>query len=469
MPDIRVMTWNIQNTSTVKLRLPGFMTAVARTVAAANVDILLIVEIAAGTDDQALDSLCQELNRQERAINAGAGEHCWLGYFLTPPTGRERYCAVIRNLDMIRPVHPEERHSEELTDMTGDVHFDVWPSSDFAQPAYPIGNQLPKIPLCGLHVAVGVEHQTRRKRDFHGKRIGNGGNSLGEGFRLLALPMFWIHTPTQQDYLLPVVVGHYAAVRGANDNNILAQGQMGQLPGLHLSQLYDRLGVGQYINVRDGGNFRAVRIQEICFTGDFNIDFLRNAPDGKDSIARKNRNALGALTPTVQHGTSEKPAALPPPAAPPPTQPTPVAPLPENQLFPLSLRAAVTNQGTILRFPKPPQQPTSFTTAAFDNFFYGGTRLHDARLGQSPGGRDSGEVIPLYNSIVQPGGQLQPGEIDISALAAHHAELQKNSAHLAPNLQANAGAGPALTDLDRLIGARLISDHLPIVLQFNCP
>jgi hypothetical protein len=37
------------------------------------------------------------------------------------------------------------------------------------------------------------------------------------------------------------------------------------------------------------------------------------------------------------------------------------------------------------------------------------------------------------------------------------------------NLQGGGAPPPALTALDRLIGARLVSDHLPVVLRFTCP
>ena len=114
------MTWNIQNTSTNKLNFPGFTTAVARTAAAANVDILLIVEIMAGTAQHAMKALSQELNTQERAVNPRAGAHCWHGYSLTPPTGTGRYCAMVRNLDMIRPVRPDgQQYIDHLTDVMG--------------------------------------------------------------------------------------------------------------------------------------------------------------------------------------------------------------------------------------------------------------------------------------------------------------------------------------------------------------
>ncbi|HLL35417.1 MAG TPA: hypothetical protein VK545_16385 [Streptomyces sp.] len=124
------MTWNIQNTSTNKLNFPGFTTAVARTAAAANVDILLIVEIMAGTAQHAMKALSQELNTQERAVNPRAGAHCWHGYSLTPPTGTERYCAMVRNLDMIRPVRPDgQQYIDHLTDVMGDVEFVAWSSA----------------------------------------------------------------------------------------------------------------------------------------------------------------------------------------------------------------------------------------------------------------------------------------------------------------------------------------------------
>jgi hypothetical protein len=62
----------------------------------------------------------------------------------------------------------------------------------------------------------------------------------------------------------------------------------------------------------------------------------------------------------------------------------------------------------------------------------------------------------------------------IRQTANHYAAIQTKNAHLAPALglthaAAGGAAAPALTLSDRLIGARLLSDHLPVVVRFNLP
>jgi hypothetical protein len=105
-------------------------------------------------------------------------------------------------------------------------------------------------------------------------------------------------------------------------------------------------------------------------------------------------------------------------------------------------------------------------SAAFDNFFYGGTQLTSAAAANGVGAADSGEIVNVPANIVQ--GAPAAGQINVSTVAAHYTGRAKKNAALAPNLQLAAG-GPALSADDRLIGARLISDHLPVILTFTCP
>ncbi|MFD1538811.1 hypothetical protein [Nonomuraea guangzhouensis] len=469
------MNWNIEHLSDKKLTIAGMATAIARTIAAADVDIVLLLEVRQANVNTAMATLSNALN----AAEPGAAGNNWRGYFLSQPTGSEYYAALIRDLDAIRPVvvstGPPGTVNQPLEDLRHNV-FTLWPSANWAATAYPVAAARPALPICDVFVTPG---RAAKRARFAGQTIANGGFALGNGFRLPALAMFWIHT-AGGDYLVPFVVCHYAAVRGAAMRNVLGQAQFAQLKGLHIAQLFNDnpagAGTSGYLDVLDATNaHQAKQVEEVCFTGDFNINFLRNLPAG-NKLTRTNNAALGKLTPTPQRGGSATPpapagapgavpalpygAALPPP---------PTASQMPDQI----LRAAVTTQGTIQRaYPLPNPLPAGpppapYASAAFDNFFYGGTRLTSAAVAYGVGAADAGQVVNVPANVVQ-GVAAAAGQIGLATVAAHYTGKAKKNAALAPNLQLAPG-GPALSAADRLIGARLLSDHLPVVLTFTCP
>ncbi|NUP39114.1 MAG: hypothetical protein HOY76_19390 [Streptomyces sp.] len=471
------MNWNIEQLSFNKLSVAGMATAIARTIAFADVDIVLLLEVRQKNVGAAMTMLSTELN----TVQPGTSGNNWLGYFLSEPTGKELYAAFIRDLDAIRPVvvssGPAGTSGSPLADLRQNV-FEIWPGSNFAATAYPVAAPTPTLPLCDVFVAAG---RAAKRPRFGGRDIANGGYSFGNGFRLPALAMFWIHTAAGGDYLVPFVVCHYAAVRGSKKRNVLGQGQVAQLNQLHIAQLFNDNpaagGNSGYLDVYDpvANVHQAKLVEEVCFTGDFNVDFLDNLPAG-GNVARTNNAALMSLTPTTQGGGSAAPAALPGAPAAPPTLPYAGAqppPLPANQMPAQVLRVAVTTQGTIQRkYPLPNPAPVTpppapYTSAAFDNFFYGGTRLTSATAAYGTGAVDSGQVVNVAPNIVRRV-PAAAGQIDLRAVAAHYALLATKKAALAPKLQTGRRQ-PVLTADDRLIGARLISDHLPVVLTFTCP
>ena len=475
---MRVMNWNIEQLSNAKLNIPGMATAIARTVVAANVDILIVLEVKMTMVHNAMQTLSAALNFEE-----GAGANPWTGYFLSRQTGGEFYCIFIRDLDLVRPVAPQAgigptgQSNDPLRDLKRNV-FRIWPSANFGVTAYPVGVGKPWIPLCDFW-ARRPNQRGGGLLNFGGQQLGGAGYALGRGFRMPALALFWVHTLAGNDYLLPFVVCHYGAVRGRRQRNILAQSQVFQLMYLHIARLFTSdafgAGVGGYLDVLNAaGGHRAVRVQELCFTGDFNLDFLQNA-NGGTYQQLMNRNAYDGLTPTVQNGGSAAPAALPGAPGPPPVlpwgPPWPQAPS-TDAINQQRLKAAVTTQGTMQRqwplaIPPPGAPPPApYADAAFDNFFYGGTQLSGAAVLAAP---DAGQARNVPASITQaapPGAGL----INVAPVAAHYTLAGTKNAVNAPSLQ-TAGLpmfAPLIPD-DRLIGSRLVSDHLPVVLQFALP
>ena len=178
------------------------------------------------------------------------------------------------------------------------------------------------------------------------------------------------------------------------------------------------------------------------------------------------------------------------PGAPPPIGPfvpfiRPADGWPAGPTFPsipvLALRAAVTSQGTMLsefnrdtllpatspRHRAPPADyDAAIRGACFDNIFFGGDVLPAAA--QFPlGGNDAGSIYNIAGQIVQ-NAAVTPQNISVAAEHAAHLLEGTRDAASAPNLAAGAAA-VALTNNDRLIGTRFISDHLPVIVQFNLP
>jgi hypothetical protein len=420
------------------------------------------------------------------AADGAGGNNNWRGYFLSYVTGGEFYCVFIRNLNLIRPMYirdgdgPRGTSHDPLVDMRANV-FSIWPSANWATDAYGLGvfaQPYPRIPICDAWATPRRPRQAK-KVNFGGQPIGAGGYSLGRGFRLPGLALFCIHTGAATN-AVPFLMCHYAAVRGRRQRNVLAQSQVNQLAFLQMPQYFNDHHLVQqsyWLRYRDAGNnVLPWNVNQLCFTGDFNLNFLENlGGGGATNIQKMNHNAYLSITPTVEQGGS-----APPPNAdagnagvPPNPYPPPVGAPSVDEIQQQSLRAAVTTRGTIMHrhypLPLPPPGPPppveTYVTSAFDNFFYGGALLNTA-VRNVAAGNDSGEVRNVPNSIVQQGGAANVGQIDLSAVAAHYAATNTKNAQNAPQLQAAVGG---LDPSDRLIGARLLSDHLPVVLEFAVP
>jgi hypothetical protein len=496
VPMIRVMNWNVEQLSWNKLnpnKRPGMLQAIARTVNAANVDVLVLLEVRITKVMDAMSALSTALGSVAGGNNM-AQPNNWQRFFLSYQTGKERYCVFIRNLDLVRPAYPVAgtgptgTEDDRLNNMQRNV-FRLWPTADWNTSAYPAQQPGFRLPLLDLYASSSNPRLAKaQKSAFAGQPIGNGGYSLGRGFRTPALALLAVHGGAG-NYLIPVIMCHYASARS---RNILASQQVGQLKYLHLAQLFnnnpDNLnaqnqaqpGLSGYIDVLDAANnHTAVRIQELVFTGDFNLDFLTNTMAAAQALIH---NAYVQLTPTLRAAGSADAAAtavpgtavLPAPAVPfgpAPLPPGPVASAIKAQF----LKTAVTSQGTIMMPlaspPVPPAgviPPAPYVTKALDNFFYGGTNLAGAVVNFGPGMIDSGQVVNVPANVVNVP-VVNPPDIDLRATSQAYAGAGTKSAQNAPNLRGAGAPPPALTALDRLIGARLVSDHLPVVLQFNCP
>jgi hypothetical protein len=485
VPNIRILNWNIQQLSAAKLAIPGMATAIARTIVALNPDVAVILEVRHANAAASMQELAEELNA---AAGGGTAYQTWQ---LSERTGLEHYAFFIRDTALVRPMqftpNPVAPVAAGLGTRANPIanlewaRWQTWPVG-IAWGAAVLAGQAPPAPLVTRFSHPRLERAPKRRRaSFSGRSIEEGGYALGVGSRLPCLAVFQVHTGAG-DYYFPIVTCHYAAV--PDGRNQLAQGQIKQLRELHIAQLFFPASGFLHIN---GG---PIQVQELIFTGDFNVDFRQNLPGG-DNLQTTNRQAMNALTPTQQMGGSAGPAAAPgAPGAPPPFGP-PWSPEPEKGTVPnQQLRAAVTWQKTIFQpcppGPQPPPAPAppplvppanrdAARTAAFDNFFYGGTQGAQVVAGVIPPGPpgpppppanpDSGQVDDLTLRIAPPPPPaLGAGQVDVSEPAFEYGHV--HGASWAPNLQV---PGAALTLTDQWIGATLISDHVPVVLEIPCP
>ena len=350
--------------------------------------------------------------------------------------------------------------------------FTTWPNT-FA--ALPVAGALPAAPRMPLvDVFASTPPVGRKRKRFAGGSLANGGYALGDGFRLPSLMMMSVRAAAQgaAPHLIPILVCHLGAVRGGA--NPLARGQIAQYKDTDIAQ---RFNAGGYIDL-DGA---AQAVQELVVTGDFNVDFLQNTPGSADNAA------LTHLTPTQAGGTSLAPAAQPgAPGLPPPPVPfaMPLGGWPDGpistQIANLALRTAATTRGTMLLVPVAPGGAAvpPYAGACFDNFFYGGVLLAGQGIMQLAPGlvNETCVIADVPGSVVR--APAAPPAPNVGPLWTHYNGLpplptgalpqKRQWAIWAPSLDPVFGGG-AITNEARLVGARLLSDHLPTLVEANLP
>jgi hypothetical protein len=506
MPNIRVMQWNIRTFGPGVTAVPGMLNALSRIIRGANPDIVILLELAKNQGGQALGQLCNQLRWDNPANH-------WRG-MVSYPTGRERYGFICRDLNLVRPLQATATANDQVGDQANPVRnvetlqFTTWPVNWPTAVPVPLVPPIPGLnqhPLLGVFYHDAYDRPGKRQRNASGQPLRYGGYNLGEGGRMPCLVIFRIHTAAGNDCYLPIVVNHYWAARSSHATNAGALDQINETRLLHIAQKFVRgLSGGAttcgYVDIDNA----AVPVRELMFTGDWNIDFRLNSNLG-NAPARNNRSALNTLTPTQQNaGSAPIPLAPPPagghyptaaqgpgavPAGPPPAVPfnPPEDSRVGDYINRQYLTSAITTQGTILLRLTPAaafQQSVAIINAAanfwelrrvaFDLTFFAGTRLNTAAL-LTPVGHtfpaspaDAGEVIDVPASI-DPMGAAPAllSHFHAGPIQQHYAIAPvRFKANLAPNLNV---AGAALNLQHRWIGAQMISDHVPTVVQFFVP
>lgn len=187
---VRVMNWNIETLSFNKLMRPGMPNAIARVVNAANVDVLVALEVKMDRVIPAMTALSAALGSVAGG-GTGAPTNNWQRFFLSFSTGKEYYCVFIRDLDVIRPVHPVAgtgpagTENDRLNNVQRNV-FQLWPHADWTTSAYlaPMPAVGFRFPLLDVYASSPLARGAKAARaGFRGQPLTNGGYSSGRGFR----------------------------------------------------------------------------------------------------------------------------------------------------------------------------------------------------------------------------------------------------------------------------------------------
>ena len=483
MPNIRIVNWNIEQLSGNKVGIAGMATNIGKIIANTNADIAIILEVRSATAIAAMTAVSAAANAASVVIGGAANDYT--GWLISYATGNECYGVLIKNLNVIRPIHVAGGPTGANTDDGANAalsnldanQFSTWPGpfigagavADAYAGGLPAAAARPNLPLIDLFSRT--RPTGRKRRRFAGRTLAAGGYALGIGFRMPCLAMFEILDGAgAATYLIPVLTCHLGAVRGGA--NHLARAQVEQYKETDISQKFQN---GGYIDLNNAPE----AIQELIITGDFNLDFLNQTPPvAPDFVSALNRAAYNTITPTSTNGGSAAPAATPgAPALPAPGVPfvPPAVGWPQGPICDTipdqALKTANTTVGTILHHYVAGVVPANIAAlrgAAFDNLFFGGVQLSANYQVLTPGPpADACETYDIPTQITQ--APVAAATLDVQGAYLHHLVAGTRNAAAAPNLFVGIGPMPPLTTNDRLIGARFISDHLPNLIQVNLP
>jgi hypothetical protein len=485
MPNIRIMNWNLEHLAWNKIQVAGMVDAIARTVTAQSVDLLVIVELQQNSYARVMSAIAARLN----ALAPGEGND-YKVWCVSYPTGRELYGYIIRDLNTIRPIAVASGPTGTANDPITNLYLNTFATAPgtFAALADAYSTlrgagpwQGPSLPLAGPYVLPAPSRRARPR--FKGEALEGGAYELGAGFRAPCMALFDVRGEGDApNTLLPVVTYHL------NSRRIDAGGQMRQFGRMHLVGHY--LG-GNYLNV----NLVPLGVRDITFCGDFNVNFLGIDSDGSQA-QREDAAAYMTVTPTGPNGGSATPAAQPGDPQPIPgtaggiafpfQTPYPV-PARADQIPPLGLRIAATAENTKykpLNTTAPPTDLPSMRSMCYDNFMYGGAKLAGGVQIPCPAGSpapDPGQGAGDAALVVDPANNIRlngdpafnrtPGLLDLKGVSRYYAQLNLKGAARRPALMADYQGPPAIPITlaidDLWVGARLLSDHVPVVIELK--
>lgn len=410
---IRIMNWNIEQFGTLKACMPDIMRAIAKIVVKNKIDIVCIVEVKTtkfATAAQHLQTLSAAINQQAKLSRQPATYY--KTYALSQGTGLEHYGFIIKDVGAIQPVTLPASM--------------VWVGPE---PNHVLEKQ--------NFITRDTQGLVEGRFPLYRPDMTRGTNVTCDrwvGVRYPCLALFYV-TGAAEPYL-PIFVCHFKA------NTNTATEQMRRIPYI---SLLNHIAHQNPLSMQINGAHQ--QITKAIFTGDFNVHYTTGG-------------ANSAYNPFVA-------IPIPHPVTPTPNR-RPPAPVDS-----LGFNMAITQEKTHLyrfhTFVKKSRSEKRTTLDLrrnlYDNFFFGG---HSATypsaitlVGQSVVDVPKmfrGDVLELkeclsyYAALDAKGLKDNPYQIRVKNYVN-----QLRSRYSTVNLEAS------------LVGARLISDHLPVILEVQLP
>ena len=417
MPDVRVMNWNIQNfgvtKSGQKYNNDDVIAAIAETVVDSHCDIFVMLEMNT-TDLATARSLASDMRDYLRKKSPTD----FATVVLSPNTGREFYAFFVRDhaLTIPAPLQSIDGAPAGAALPTTLGHgFTPLAKAVFQQEqAGDVSNRF--FPLLAPDVALGGLNAGTRTH------LPN-----WPGSRRPALGLFRIAGATAGNAYLPILACHYSA-----DKNRVQQGQ--QVNDMRNFSLLHGLAPGVAATARAklkvrtlaGAAATTYTPKYWCLLGDFNLDLIDDAPT-YDPLLDNTNNALGADATNSFTNT--------------------------HMITPVNFTTR--NQHTT----------KDLAVALYDNFF----------IRMLPG--QAKPVTFFHRDVIDLADLVKTRKVQLKASVKHYAELDKRGfkagdyAGIASDFQRQlAGSKSHEINLGgALAGARLISDHLPVLVDLTIP
>jgi len=414
MPTIRLMNWNIQNFGRTKAGLNfdnhDVVQAIAEVVIREDIDIFVMLEVnttAEGTARELASTMRDALRDEENSEDL----ELWRQVVISPNTGREFYAFFIKDSRRTEPLPLAGMVSGGA--VTPDILDARHPIVDAIWEADPDDFDVMDdyFPLLGPDV---------RERSQRGRQLRV---PVWPGIRYPVIGLFRIAGATQANEILPIIACHFApaATVAARQFETLYHFSLMNA----MSPIPDQTQLPVQLRIRRGNAIIRRTPRFYVLTGDFNIDYNANA---YAAIVGNGLKQLGA-TAYITNNTD----------------------LPKTMLM------------TYGQFnSQRPKNTGQFAVKNFDNVIM---RRNSTR--------GAGAAVPV-SEVVNIGEDIRWRALQLRASVQHYRELDQRGfdsgqyqwpvsdfANMLTNLSTGVNLKAAL------VGARLISDHLPAIIDLT--
>ncbi len=197
---IKILNWNVQNYGPTKANFADIVACMAQVVVRANPDIFVLLEVNT-TDTAKAGRVCRTLMNALQAASAVAGRpNEYRTCVLSPNTGREFYAYFVRDTAYTTPLVIDEV-DDELPDNIGDYGWN-WGDVRF-------------IPYTGTYVRTDGFPLLSPDMRYRGRQVAN-----WTATRYPALGLFYLPFASAANQYLPLIACHFAANDFQSGNQI---------------------------------------------------------------------------------------------------------------------------------------------------------------------------------------------------------------------------------------------------------